>query len=163
MLTNSCDYQRKREINVIFEQTKKIEIIAYSNRNEWDSIDNTDYYKLNYIKNNIIEIKEKYLKSRIVLNPSQLNKLKNGLINCKTKNWVAACYDPRHSILFYNKKDEVLGFIEICFECNRAESTSNLKFISECALSQEELFKEFGITYFNDTEEEIEELKIERN
>ena len=79
-----------------------------------------------------------------------IEKLKNSLINCKTKNWVAACYDPRHSILFYNEKDEIFGYIEICFECNRVESTSNLKFISECALSQEELFKEFGITYFND-------------
>ena len=81
---NSCNFQRKSEIDLIFEQTKKIEILAYSNRNEWDSLDNTDFYKLNYINNNIIEIKEKYLKSRIVLNPSQLNNLKNSLINCKT-------------------------------------------------------------------------------
>jgi hypothetical protein len=150
LVMNSCNFQRKSEIDLIFEQTKKIEILAYSNRNEWDSIDNTDFYKLNYINNNIIEIKEKYLKSRIVLNPSQQNILKNSLINCKTKNWVAACYDPRHSILFYNEKDEIFGYIEICFECNRVESTSNLKFISECVLSQEELFKEYGITYFND-------------
>ncbi len=30
------------------------------------------------------------------------------------------------------------------------------------ALEQEKLFKEFGITYFEDTEEEIKELKIKR-
>ena len=65
---NSCNFQRKSEIDLIFEQTKKIEILAYSNRNEWEVEDNPDYFDLKYIENNNIKIKEKYLKNRIILN-----------------------------------------------------------------------------------------------
>ena len=54
---NSCNFQRKSEIDLIFEQTKKIEILAYSNRNEWEVEDNPDYFDLKYIENNNIKIK----------------------------------------------------------------------------------------------------------
>ena len=84
IVMNSCNFQRKSEIDLIFEQTKKIEILAYSNRNEWDSLDNTDFYKLNYINNNIIEIKEKYLKSRIVFIKISIYLLNNSKL--KTNN-----------------------------------------------------------------------------
>jgi hypothetical protein len=153
---NSCDFQGKSEIDVIFEQTKKIEILAYLERGQWDRLDNPDYLTVNYIKNRKLDIKEKYLRNRIVLNDNQIKILKKELGNCKTENWEAMCYMPRHAILFYNENDEISGYIEVCFQCNGSDSSPNLKFLSKCALRQKELFKEFGITYFNETKEEKE-------
>ena len=62
IVMNSCNFQRKSEIDLIFEQTKKIEILAYSNRNEWEVEDNPDYFDLKYIENNNIKIKEKKIR-----------------------------------------------------------------------------------------------------
>lgn len=30
------------------------------------------------------------------------------------------CYDPRNGILFLNQKNEVLAYIEVCFQCNES-------------------------------------------
>jgi hypothetical protein len=148
---NSCNFQRKSEINSIFEETKKVEILAYLDRNQWGKEDNKKYYSpVNYIRDKKIDIKEEYLKNRITLNSTQINKLKDGLINCEVENWEAACYDPRHAIIFYNNENEVFGYIELCFDCNGSYYSPNMEILSKCALRQEKLFKEFGITYFNE-------------
>lgn len=118
---------------------------------------------VNYIKDNNIEIKEKYVRNRIILNQNQINKLKSELENYQPENIVpAACYMPRHVLIFTNAKNEIFGYIEICFTCGNAQSSKNLKFLVRRALEKEKLFKEFGITYFEDTEEEIKGLKIKR-
>ncbi|MDG1331148.1 MAG: hypothetical protein P8P74_02380 [Crocinitomicaceae bacterium] len=31
----------------------------------------------------------------------------------------ASCHNPRHGITFYNSAGGLIGFLEICFECNR--------------------------------------------
>jgi hypothetical protein len=151
IVMNSCNFQRKSEIDLIFEQTKKIEILAYLDRNQWKKEDNEKYYSpVNYIKDKKIEINEKYLKNKIVLNSNQINKLKEELMNSKVENWEAACYDPRHAIIFYDNKNEVFGYVELCFDCNGSYYSPNMEIISKPALRQEKLFKEFGITYFNE-------------
>jgi hypothetical protein len=144
--TISCNFEQKKEINLIFEKTSRIEILAFINRNEWNEKD----INLNYIKNGKIELKDKYLKNRISLNAQQIKKLKKSLSKCEIKNWEAACYDPRHAIIFYDKNVKVFGQIEICFDCNSSASSNNMLSFSECALGLKELFQEFGITYFNE-------------
>lgn len=151
---NSCDSQRKSEIDLIFEQTKKVEILAYLDRNQWEKEDNPDYFKLDFIKNNKVKINKKYLRNSIVLDSFQIKKLKEGLVNCQIENKELLCYDPRHLILFYNNENKIFGYIELCFVCNESHYSPNMEILSKCALRQEKLFKEFGITYFNDTEEE---------
>ncbi len=147
----SAQTKETKKIENVFKQTKKIEILAYYDRNKWDDSDNPNYLKVNYIKNNKIEINEKYLKNRIVLTQSQIKKLKKRLSSCKSSiHEVAKCYMPRHAIIFYDENDYVFGYIELCFDCNGSDSSPNLKFLSECALRQENLFKEFGITHFKD-------------
>ncbi len=39
----------------------------------------------------------------------------------------SSCFFPRHTILFYDKNNKVIGFIEICFECDMVLSSPNLK------------------------------------
>jgi hypothetical protein len=150
LIFNSCNLKHKREINSIFDKVNRIEILAYVDRNQWNQEDNSDFLKLNFIQNGKLEINKKYLKNIISLNKNQIEILKNKLSKCKTENWAAACYDPRHALLFYDEKDKIFGYIEMCFDCNRSESSENLKLFSDCALDLKESFKEFGITYFGE-------------
>ncbi|MDP2388028.1 MAG: hypothetical protein Q8M29_16760 [Bacteroidota bacterium] len=39
----------------------------------------------------------------------------------------SSCFFPRHTILFYDKSNKVIGFVEVCFECDMVLSSSNLK------------------------------------
>jgi hypothetical protein len=147
---NSCSLKLKKEINSNFEIAKRIEILAYTDRNQWDKQDNPEYFKLNFIKKGKLEINKKYLKNRIILNEKQTEILKNNISSCKTENWVAACYNPRHAIFFYDKNDKIFGYIEMCFDCNSSRSSENFKAFSKCALGLKETLKEFGITYFEE-------------
>ncbi|GGD23443.1 hypothetical protein GCM10011343_12040 [Flavobacterium orientale] len=165
MIYSSCIAQKNEALDSIFNQTKKIEILAFYDRYKWEREDKPSYMyqKVSYIKNNKIEIREKYLRNIITLNKEQIYKLKTRFENCESEfSEIIMCYMPRHIIVFYNEDDEIIGYIEICFDCNRAYSSKNLEFLAECTLRQKKLFKEFGITYFDDTEEEKEEFKRKR-
>ena len=98
----------EKNVDDFFSNVSKIEIFAYLDRNKWDKSDNPDYRNPDYIKNNKIEIKDKYLRNRIVLSNSQIKEL---LVGFKKGyyDYTAACYDPRHAIIFYDK-DDVLGW-----------------------------------------------------
>ena len=39
----------------------------------------------------------------------------------------SSCFFPRHTILFYDKSNKVMGFIEVCFECDMVLTSANLK------------------------------------
>jgi disulfide oxidoreductase YuzD len=161
MIYSSNMAQENEALDSIFNQAKKIEIIAFYDRDKWDREDRS--MNVNYIKNNKIEIKEKYLRNRILLNENQIIKLKSEFGNCTTDDWeIHACYWPRHIIIFINAKNEIFGHIELCFDCTNTQSSKNLVFLERCALKQKKLFKEFGITYFEDTEEELKELQRKR-
>ena len=54
-------------------------------------------------------------------------------------------------ILFYNDNDKIFNYIEVCFDCNRSTS-ENFETFSKCALGLEKTFKEFGITYYGEEE-----------
>ena len=145
----------EKNVDDFFSNVSKIEILAYLDRNKWDKSDNPDYRNPDYIKNNKIEIKDKYLRNRIVLSSSQVKELQAGFKK-GYYNIAAACYDPRHAIIFYDKNDVIIGNIEICFECNNVSSSKNLYSIGRSASNQMDLFKKFGITYFEDTKEEYD-------
>ncbi|MBA4154341.1 hypothetical protein [Flavobacterium sp.] len=161
VIYSSCISQENEALDSIFNQTKNIEIMAFYDREKWDREDS--FTDVNYIKNNTIEIKEKYVRNRILLDQDQINKLKSELEKCKTEDVEPAdCYWPRHVLIFTNTKNEIFGYIEICFSCSNTLSSKNLQFLERCALKQEKLFKEFGITYFEETDEEIKELNRKR-
>lgn len=66
------------------------------------------------------------------------------------KNSRGVCYIPRHGIVFCDKKGEVIGYIEICFECSNFQVltlfTPNLNF--ETFPQLEILFKKYMNDYF---------------
>lgn len=79
-------------------------------------------------------------------------------MTCDTCNYqesVAACYEPRNLILFRNKKNQIIAYDEFCFECVGTRESENLiDFQKFCLSDMKQLFKNFGIKYFGETEYE---------
>lgn len=57
---------------------------------------------------------------------------------------VLMCYEPRHAVLFYNEKKEIIAVHEICFECKK---TIVGIYTSRYHESQTELFKHYFRKY----------------
>ncbi len=66
----------------------------------------------------------------------------------------AACYEPRHLIVCFDKSNKVYGYLELCIDCGTYDSSKNmegiLNFSMEKGAKFETLFKEFGIKHFTD-------------
>ena len=154
---SSCFAQSKEKeaLDSIFNQTSKIEIYAYLDYNKWDKND-----KKKIIYNNDIYIKDEYVRNKILLTKKQIKKLEKSLLKTKVEiDERADCYDPRHTIVFFNNHNKILGYINLCFSCLNSESSKNLAFLSDKMLFLEDVFRDFGITYFQETKEEKEEFK----
>lgn len=66
----------------------------------------------------------------------------------------ALCYMPHHGFVFYNKKDEVVGHIEICFMCGRHKSFPSKGLSLYWDLdSMRKLIKSKGIPVYDTTKE----------
>ena len=141
----------EKNVDDFFKNVSKIEIYAFTDRNFWDEIDNPNTDSFPYIKGNEVKIKDKYLKNKVTLTDIQILMLQNGFKEGYYEV-AAACYDPRHAIIFYDKNNVIIGNIEICFDCNNVSSSKNLYSIGKTASNQLDLFKKFGITYFGEEE-----------
>ncbi|WP_396162061.1 hypothetical protein [Flavobacterium sp.] len=66
----------------------------------------------------------------------------------------AACYEPRHLIVCFDKSNIVYGYLELCIECGTYDSSKNMEGILNFSMQKgaefETLFKEFGIKHFTD-------------
>lgn len=144
----------KNQIDSIFIQTKKIEIYAYYDQNKWDKNEKNTYLE----SKNIIEIPKKHIRNKVTLTSyKDIKKLKKSIVKSSNKiEERANCYDPRHTIVFYNENNDIIGFVEICFSCMNSRTSDNFTVLKDKILYQEKLFQEFGITYFEDTKEENE-------
>jgi hypothetical protein len=133
-------------IDAFFKNVSTIEIFAYLDRNKWEQ---TDYDNFINDKKNI---KEKYLKNKISLKKNEIEKLKNelkkGEIGMSYK-----CFDPRHLIIFYDEKNNEIGYIELCFDCKTTKSSSNVKSFERSVFNLINLFQELGITYYGENED----------
>lgn len=145
-----------QEIDSFFNEVKQVDVYAYFNRTLWEEEDRKDYRHFTNFENNDVLIKEKYLKNKISLSKDQINKLRENFKDCYD-GITEACYDPRHLFVFYNSKNQIIGHIEICFECSNIDCSDNLVKFASCALYSKHLLQEFGITYFEDTEKDIED------
>ena len=144
----------KKQIEYIFKQTSKVEIHAYQGI-FWNREDSKKQGAI--ISKNLVNIPEKYLRNKIILTKGQIKKLKKQLLLSDEEiKERATCFDPRHAIVFYDKNTSILGYVNICFSCIQAESSSNFNVLTDRFLFQCELFKEFGITYFEETKDEID-------
>lgn len=63
-----------------------------------------------------------YFSEKVFLNSLQIDSLKRIIFNYTTYNdyYGSDCYWPRHCFYFLNDKDEVLGYLEVCLECDNS-------------------------------------------
>lgn len=63
--------------------------------------------------------------------------------------YTMACYEPRHGVEFYNKNNEVISYLELCFECHGGHFSNYSPIIqgfsNENYIQLRELFKEYGL------------------
>jgi hypothetical protein len=61
------------------------------------------------------------------------------------------CYEPRNGIIFFDKSDNIVGFVELCFDCfgykYEPSAMEITKFCDEKFNVLKDVFKEAGIIY----------------
>jgi hypothetical protein len=145
----------------------KIELVSYHNRILWDTLRYkgerpsykmlADNYKLTFDSTMIQE--------RVILNKSQEKELLNLMISdaCVPEEISAACYDPRHMILFRDNKNRIIGYNEFCINCIGSRTSTNLNgFQKYCYSDMGDLFRKFGIKLFVEYEDEGKEYEFLR-
>lgn len=150
MLLSCCG--PKMEDTFPFNQTKTIEVLSYPVRYEWDTIRNGKKVHLGNLVENKKLVNPSGIKERVILSDKQKLELFNTLFIRETKNCeIAMCFDPRHAILFYNDKEEIIANIEICFECGGDYGT--FKYNELCIEGLEpigKIIEDAGIKYFGE-------------
>jgi hypothetical protein len=73
---------------------------------------------------NMEQLKKLAVKSA-VLNEAQTKKLLDATFSPKRMT-SAACYEPHHIFVFYDKNDKVTHAIEVCFDCTSVHATPDL-------------------------------------
>jgi hypothetical protein len=97
----------------------------------------------------------------ILLSEDQKNNLSDILYNynySKNSNLISettqGCYFPRHAIVFFDKSDKVISFIEICLECSQVVSELPKESIGNFCEGKYDLLKKYflsiGIKQFKD-------------
>ena len=130
------------------ETLSKVEIVTYPFSPSTDNKDTNLIDLQKSVKYNILIFK-KY-KEKIILSTNEIAELENIILNSsesKTESSVD-CYNPRHCIYFYNSKNEIIDYLEICFECNKTQTSekSNMFISSETSFNElKTFFKKSGI------------------
>ena len=147
----------KREFPL--KKVAKVEFLSYPDRITWDTISYKGEipFRKSLVENQKFTFDSTMIKERIVLNEIQKNELYD-LITCDTcapGEMSAACYKPRHLILFKDKKNKILGYQEFCFHCIGSRTSKNLEgFEKFCFSDMNKLFRKFGIKYFVENDED---------
>lgn len=124
----------------------------YSEAIAFATVDPFDYSDLYYSKT--IDLSKFHDTISILLNSDQVQYLNDILSgrhrkphpNSGTEYYEADCFYPRHNIIFLDKKDSIVNFISICFECaNSKESKSFLADMDNMRL----FFESIGLKVFD--------------
>ena len=147
----------QKEITSLLPGIVKVELLSYPDRMIWDTISykkEKSFYK-ELVDNGKLTFDTTMVKESLILNQSQLNELSILLQEtCYIPESVAACYMPRHLILFRDKNNRIIAYNEFCFDCVGSRNSKNLdNYQSFCMNNMAELFKKSGIKYFGNTEE----------
>jgi hypothetical protein len=139
-----------------FSKCDYIEVMSYESRMNWDTINgmSKDYYEYSILEKGRMEVFRKNTIEKIRLSKEQNEKLFDILYktNCFISE-AAACYEPRHSFVFYNTEKKPFASIEVCLDCYGSRETKGVKGIEFCDEKVEKLRKfleSIGIKYFKE-------------
>lgn len=145
----------------------KIEIVSYYDRIKWDSLGykkESPFYKI-LVDNYKLTFDSTMIQERVVLKKAQEKQLLDLMVcdSCVPEEISAACYMPRHMILFRDNKNRIIGYNEFCIECVGSRSSDNLNgFQKYCYSDMGDLFRKFGIKLFVEYEDEGKEYEFLR-
>lgn len=124
-----CVFERNEEMKLTFpfSTSDKVELVSYECRKDSYSNDNLisgDKFTVDNIK------------QRVTLDRSKRDSVYSILYNFRPSpvgqdTLQADCYNPRHSIVFY-EKSKAVAFFEICFECGGTRQSPNVDFGQFC-------------------------------
>ena len=141
-----------------FNQSPKIMLVAFDKQVDSTRSIKTKYqrppefiYKLPTQNDTICVSK---LAQIVSLNIQQVDTLSDILYNTCfrwtiTETNAAMCYLPHNAILFFDKNDKILDYIEICFDCHQIRySNKKIEKFEQCDFALTDLkkyFRQFGL------------------
>lgn len=151
--------QEKIQVDNVFLEADKVEIWSYANREIWhiENVEGSDSKRMENleIENGKLNIDLINVKEKIKLTKKEVAEIYKILFSSKICKYVsvAACYQPRHLIVFYDSEEKVINALEICLSCIQIQSINNFNYPDLCEQKMdklEKLFKSFGINYYDE-------------
>lgn len=138
-----------------FSEADKVEIISYPLRYTWDTIVVNGYTRTaDVVKDKKLQVNPEGIKDRIVLDNKSTKKLFKFFFTESCNNGSeATCYSPKHSVLFYNEKNEIIAYIEVCLGCASSMSSEGFDYNSLCIERMgnlRKILKDAGVKYFGE-------------
>ena len=132
-----------------FSQAAKVEIISFPE----DKFRLTETEQTYDIVDGKMQFDESIILQRIVLDNKQKEVLFGILYDYKKKDEFhgADCYRPNHRILFYDDKQRIIAFLEICFICEGYKLSAGFKpeeLYHDKFTQLETFFKSVGVNHF---------------
>lgn len=163
MVKSESKIIKKRDFPI--KNFSKIELVSYYNRIYWDTLNYKGKFPSSkvLVDNYRLTFDSTMIEERVILNKSQEKELLNLMVcdTCVPQEVSAACYNPRHIILFRDNKNRIIGYNEFCLSCVGGRTSPNLdNFQKYCYSDMETLFRKFGIKLFVDYDDEKKEYKI---
>ncbi|WP_017498400.1 hypothetical protein [Flavobacterium sp. WG21] len=163
MVKSESKIIKKRDFPI--KNFSKIELVSYYNRIYWDTLNYKGKFPSSkvLVDNYRLTFDSTMIEERVILNKSQEKELLNLMVcdTCVPQEVSAACYNPRHMILFRDNKNRIIGYNEFCLSCVGGRTSPNLdNFQKYCYSDMETLFRKFGIKLFVDYDDEKKEYKI---
>lgn len=116
---------KKLEDTFPFNKAKKIEVISYQVRYQWDTISKGDgVFQVNpLVKKGELLMPESRIKERAIFDSKGRAEIFDFLIieDCNGGS-VAACFDARNAILFYDNMGKIIANVEVCLDCANAQA-----------------------------------------
>jgi hypothetical protein len=112
----------QKEINELKKKIKSVKLITYKS-NRTLIRPEPYYYDTSEVKNEVI------------LKGGNKNNILDLTYSENIGTLTGLCYNPRNAIVLYDKKGKIIGYIEICFECIRIRTESDIPQLPQ--LSQE--------------------------
>lgn len=149
--------QKKIDSTYPFSKAKYIKIYSYPNRSAWDvkrGMSGGHLFNNELIKDGKLNFDLSYIQEEVRLDKNQKELLFKILYNkdCES-DAMAACYNPRHLIAFYNSKNQIYEYIEFCLECSNfqaEEKTTSFTICNSKTDTIKQTLQNFGVKYFGD-------------
>jgi hypothetical protein len=156
-----CGKKKRKAISEIkkrfpFDRTHTIKLVSF--KHEYPVMQESDTIEVSYMDpeipktNGAVDMTKMFETKR--LDQKLTDKLLDVLVNYDNEDReseVAFCYEPRNGIVFIDKTDKVIGYVEICFDCLRYKVEPSIltvtNFCSEKFEALKNVFKESGISY----------------